>query len=454
MVEQASMRRTIREPARDTTVFTETDVVVVGGGPGGHTAAIAAARGGAKVVLLERYGHLGGMVTGGLVTLIPHMSDGTSEQQIGGICQEWLDRLDAKGGAIHPRKEELGSADPAIVQYWKNFHVMCVREGRVRLSAETDPEILKCVLNDMVEEAGVKLLLHAWGTQAIVEKEQVQGVIFESKSGRQAVLAKIVIDGTGDGDLLPSAGADFETRINPKLRIAKAALVFRFGNVDLRKVDEFRASQPQKYHEMMQELVRLNGFHFFQKTAPEGVVWFNMWLPDLDILNIEDLTSVEISVRKRMMITYDFFKKFVPGFENCTIVATAPQVGTRGSRRLVGEYTITEEDMKTGRVFEDTIAMCPDLNFNHSPEHPHVHIPYRAMVPRKVEGLLVSGRIYSAEDIVQEDFNLIPHCIAIGQAVGTAAAMAVRQGISPRKVNYDDLRESLTRQGVPLPPLH
>jgi hypothetical protein len=112
---------------------------------------------------------------------------------------------------------------------------------------------------------------------------------------------------------------------------------------------------------------------------------------------------------------------------------------------------VTEADMRSGRVFEDTIAVCPDLNYNLSAEHPHVHIPYRSLVPKKVEGLLVAGRIYSAEDIVQEDFNLIPHCIAIGQAAGTAAALAVKKGISPREMDHATLRKSLAGQGVPLP---
>ena len=446
-----SIPKTIPEPARETPVFMETDVVVVGAGPGGHTAAIAAARNGAKVVLLERYGHLGGMTTGGLVTLIPHMSDGTAEQQIGGICQEWIDRLDKIDGAIHPKKEELGSSDAEVVGRWSNFGIMYVREGKVRLSVETNPELLKCVLNDMVEEAGVKLLCHSWGVQTIASRNRAQGVIFESKSGRQAILADIVIDGTGDGDLLPSAGADFDTKIDPKLRISRLALVFRLANVNLKKADEFRAANPQKLQELAQEIMKLGGFPFFQKAAPLGVVWFNMWLPDLDLLDIEDLTSVEVDVRKKMLLTHDFFKKNVPGFENCYIELTAPQVGTRGCRRVIGEYTITEKDMKTGRIFKDTIGICPDLNFNLSKEHPHVHIPYRAMVPKKVDGLLVAGRSYSAQDIVQEDFNLIPHCCAIGQAVGTAAAMAIKQSIQPRAVNHEALREELLKQGVPLP---
>jgi hypothetical protein len=443
--------RTIIEPAREIKVYHEADVVVVGGGPGGHSAAIAAARNGAKVVLVERYGYLGGMATGGLVLLIPHLSDGTGEQQIAGLCQEWLDRLAVRDAVVMPKKEELGSADKKVVDRWFDYSPMFVCQGRVRLSANVDTEILKCILNDMVEEAGVKLLLHCWAARAITDDGRVKGIIFESKAGRQAVLGKVIIDATGDGDLLPSAGADFDRKIAPKLRIATAGVVFHLGDVDTRKAREFRRSNQPRYSELMEELKGLGGFPVWQPTARDDVVWVNNWIPGRDILNVEDLTWVEVNVRKKMLITYDFLKKHVPGFEKSFILNTAPQIGTRGSRRVIGEYMVTEKDMRSGKVFEDTIAVYPDLNYNLSPQHPHVHIPYRSLVPKKVGGLLVAGRIYSAEDIVPEDFSLIPHCIAIGQAAGTAAALAVKKGIRPRDVDHIALQKCLIDQGVPLP---
>ena len=448
---KGSSIKTIREPDREIKVYREAEVVVVGGGPGGHSAAVAAARNGADVILVERYGHLGGMASGGLVLLIPHMSDGTNEQQIAGLCQEWLDRLAVRDAVVMPKKEELGSDDKKTVDRWFDYSPMFVRQGRVRLSANVDTEILKCVLNDMVEEAGVKLLLHCWAARAITDNDTVKGIIFESKAGRQAIAGKVIIDATGDGDLLPSAGADFDRKIASKLRIATAAVVFLLGNVDTKKARDFRHSNQQRYSELMEELVKLGGFPVWQPTALDDVVWVNNWIPERDILNIEDLTWIEVNVRKKMLLTYDFLKKHVPGFERSFILNTAPQLGTRGSRRVAGEYMVTEKDMRSGTVFEDTVAVCPDLNYNLSPEHPHVHIPYRSLVPKKVEGLLVAGRIYSAEDIVQEDFNLIPHCIAIGQAAGTAAAMAVKKGIRPRDMDHSALRESLIDQGVPLP---
>ncbi len=450
-MEKGPSMKTILEPASEIKVIREADVVVVGGGPGGHAAAISAARNGADTILLERYGHLGGMATGGLVIMIPHLSDGTERMIIAGQCKEWLDRLDVMGASVHQRYEEVGSNDKELVEYWRDFHQFFVVEDRVQLGAMVDPEILKCVLNDMVEEAGVKLFLHSWGTKAIVEKNEVQGVIFESKSGRQAILGKVIIDGTGDGDLLPSAGAEFDRSIKPNLRIATVAVVFRLGNVDTKTHEKFRKTEPQKYAELMGNLIKLGGFPAAQRSARDDVLWVSNWIPGLDILNVEDLTKAEVEIRKKMLITYDFFKKNVPGFEKSFILDTASQTGTRGSRRLIGEYVVTEKDWLSGKTYEDTIAVLPQLRKIVSAEHPHMHIPYRALVPRKVENLLVAGRSFSSDDIVNNDYNLIPHCILYGQAAGTAAALAIKSGVKVRNVNIGDLKESLIKQNVVLP---
>lgn len=450
-MEKGPSVKTILEPASEIKVIREADVVVVGGGPGGHAAAISAARNGADTVLIERYGHLGGMATGGLVIMIPHLSDGTERMIIAGQCKEWLDRLDVRGASVHQKYEDVGSNEKELVEYWRDFHQFFVVEDRVQLGAMVDPEILKCVLNDMVEEAGVKLFLHSWGTKSIVEKNEVQGVIFESKSGRQAILGKVIIDGTGDGDLLPSAGAEFDRSIKPNLRIATVAVVFRLGNVDTKTHERFRKTEPQKYAELMGNLVKLGGFPAAQRSARDDVLWVSNWIPGLDILNVEDLTKAEVEIRKKMLVTYDFFKKNVPGFEKSFILDTASQTGTRGSRRLIGEYVVTEKDWLSGKTYEDTIAVLPQLRKVVSPEHPHMHIPYRALVPRKIENLLVAGRSFSSDDIVNNDYNLIPHCILYGQAAGTAAALAIKSGVKVRNVNISDLKESLIKQNVVLP---
>ncbi|MFC1534672.1 FAD-dependent oxidoreductase, partial [Thermodesulfobacteriota bacterium] len=271
----------IIEPAREIDVYHEADVVVVGGGPGGHSAAIAAARNGAKTVLIERYGHLGGMATGGIVIQIPHMSDGSHEQQIAGLCQEWLERLDEVGGNLCPRREDIGSNDEKLVSKWRRF-MGNVRDGRIEYTAWVDPELLKCVLNDMVDDAGVTLSLHSWGTRAIVEKDKVQGVFFESKSGRQAILGKVIIDGTGDGDLLPSAGADFDGTLDPKRRSSMLALVFRLGNCDYQKYCDFKENNPEKFGELMGEMAEVAGTRLLPLPSPRNdVMWVNNWIPGL-----------------------------------------------------------------------------------------------------------------------------------------------------------------------------
>jgi len=450
-LEEDKPQKIIREPIKDIKISYEADVVVVGGGPGGHSAAIAAARNGAKTVLLERYGHLGGMATGGIVIQIPHMSDGGKEPVIAGLCLEWLKRLDAIGGTLRPRMEDIGSTDEALVTYWKRF-MGNVNNGRIEHTAWVDPELLKCILNDMVEEAGVKLYLHSWGTRAIVNDGKVEGVMFESKSGRQAVLGKVIIDGTGDGDLLPSSGAEYDGEIDPSSRSSMLALVFRLGNCDYQKYCDFRETEPERYQELMKELSQVAGTRLLPLPSPRNdVMWVNNWIPGLDCTNVEDLTKLEVEMRKIMRKGFDFIKNNIPTFEHSFILDTASQTGTRGSRRLIGEYVITGEDFQSCKKFNDSIAVFPRLGPPGAEEVKHIYIPYRALVPMKTEGLLVAGRSFSSDQAANNMANLIPHCIAMGQAAGTAAAIAIKQGINPRNVDYRDLQKALQEQGVPLP---
>ena len=441
---------TYPEPEQKVNICAEADVVVVGGGPGGHSAAIAAARNGARTVLLERYGHLGGMATGGIVIQIPHMSDGSRQQQIAGLCQEWIDRLEPMGGVLVPRREDTGSSDEKLVSKWRRF-MGNVNRGRIEYTAWVDPELLKCALNDMVEDAGVKLYLHSWGAKAITGENRVKGVIFESKSGRQAVLAKITIDGTGDGDLLPSAGADFYEGFSPDLRSSALALVFRLGNCDYQKLCDFREAEPGRYADLVKQLGEAAGTRLIMLPSPRNdVLWVNNWIPGLDCTRVEDLTKLEVEMRKMMRRGHEFMRKNFPTFENSFILDTAPQTGTRGSRRVIGEFTLTGENLSSGTVYEDTVGVIPRLGPAESGS-PYVYFPYRTLVPKKVEGLLVAGRSFSSDDAANDKINLIPHCIVAGQAAGTAAALAVKGGINPRQVDYKLLQKRLMDQGVPLP---
>ncbi len=462
-MKKGSSMKTITEPSRKTRVCQEVDVVVVGGGPGGVGAAIAAARAGASTVLIERYGHLGGMASGGLVNIIPNLSDIYGRQHIAGLCQELIDRMHGRDATSTTRKEDWGGGDKKLVDMYhksglNRFYVRNntkIGKEIVLYTVLVDPEVLKDELNRMVEEAGVKLYLHSWGTQAIMDGNQVKGVIFESKSGRQAVLGKVVIDSTGDGDIFVSAGAEYVSKIDPKRRCSHLAFAFWIANVDNKREDEFKATQPQKYAELMEELAKQGGFnrHFRGLLKnQESVIWFHPHIECTSQTDVEELTRVDVTSRKRALLTWEFLKKYVPGYEKCFIMLTSPQLGTTGGKRIIGEYMLTEKDMNSDEPFEDTIATFASNDRGEmSIKHPRMYIPYRSLVPRQVEGLLVACRGFSSDDDVNDHFNLIPHCICFGQAAGTAAAMSINAGVSPRKVDYRALCDSLAKQGVILP---
>ena len=459
------MVKTITDPARKIKVFREADVVVIGGGPGGVGSAIAAARSGAKTILIERYGHLGGMATGGLVNIIPNLSDIYGKQHVFGLNQELLDRLDRRGGTSYPAGKDRGTADKKVVDYYQDanlgwFYLRKDLKGqpRVLYSAVVDPEILKDEFNDMVLEAGAELLLHSWGTRAITEGNAVKGVIFESKSGTQAVLGKVIIDSTGDGDIFVSAGAEFDNECDNKRRTAWLALVWWVTNVNLKKYDDFKASQPDKFKELMQELVKLDGYPGFFKGILKNMpntVWYHCMQPQserTDATDVEQLTRIDIRARKRALITFEFMKKNIPGFGDSFIMLSAPQLGTQGGRRIIGEYILTENDMESDEVFEDTIVTLANNDYGEiSLKHPTLCVPYRCLVPRKIDGLLIGCRAFSSNDMINETFNIIPHCIAYGQAAGTAAALAVKSGVQPRNVDYKALTDNLRQQGVNIP---
>jgi hypothetical protein len=456
-------KKVITEPAREIDICREVDVVVVGGGPGGIGSALSAARCGASTVLVERYGHLGGMSTGGLVTIIPNLSDISGEQHIAGICQEIVDRLDAKGAAHYPQKEDWGSDNEKLVQYYidANLAWFYIRDDlntgrkRVLYTVLTDPEIMKCELNTMMEEAGVELYLHSWGTRPIMDGNTVKGVFIENKSGRQAILAKVVIDCTGDGDLLRPAGAECDDRMLLGMRIAAFAFPFWIGNINMKKAEFFKATQPDQYKALMEDLGRQGGAAFYLKDLlkhHDGVVWFHPFFPSKYQADIHEINRVELEGRKKMLLSYEFYRNRIPGFENSYIAQSSPQLGIQGGQRVVGEYVCSAEDMVSDEVFEDTIAVFPNNdNGENSAKHPNVCVPYRSLVPRDVDGLLVACRAFSSEYQYNEYFNLIPHCIAFGQAAGTAAALSINSGIQPRKMDSGVLQKNLIQQGVLLP---
>jgi hypothetical protein len=438
----------VLEHEREIPVLDRTEVLVVGGGPAGLAAAIAAARQGARVDLLERYGYVGGMATGGLVLMLDRMGSDEGQQVVRGIAQELIDRLDELGAVLYPPPEAWGSSAAEAVNEWRHIGAVGPKSRRVRYSPTIDPEYLKIVGARMLEESGVRCLFHAWACSSVVRDGTAEGVVFESKSGRLAVLAQVVVDCTGDGDVFASAGAEFERQDLP------LALVFRLGGVDIERANSFVNENPEEFEALVRELSEAGGTGggvgglnaIYYRTVREGMVWCNNSVPTTDALDLEELTKTEKERRETALITLGFFRQHLPGFEDAFLVDTAPQLGTRGSRRLVGEHTLTRDEWMEGREFPDVVAMSSPRTEG----EPLISIPYGCLVPKEVDGLLAAGRCISLENAVYNCARLIPPCLATGQAAGTAAAMAAAAGLTPRSIDRAQLQASLVEQDVRL----
>jgi len=399
--------KTITEPARELEVIAETDVLVIGGGPAGVAAAIAASRGGAETYLVERYNHLGGLWTGGLVLpyLSTHAVDKNNQfrQVIYGLGDEMAQRLFKMDMAIH-------EVNPVI-----------------------DPEAGKYVLDQMIVDAGVNMLYHSWGVNAVMDGNTIKGVIIESKSGRQAVLAKVVIDCTGDGDVYHWAGEQYD---NMHYHIG---LVHRLGNVD-----RINKNAPG-YKDVP----------LGKPTPIPGVNWVNMHGPDdqdgIDMLN---LSSLQLEQRKQIWESVEEIKK-VPGHEEVFLLDTASQMGVRMSRILDGEYRLTLEDSMTYRNFNDAIGISgawTTMLYNGKKiaprERPMWQIPYRSLLPKKTENLLVAGRCFCFEKELVEDTRIIGTCLVTGHGAGAAAARAIAERETVRNIDRQKLRKLLVEQKV------
>jgi succinate dehydrogenase/fumarate reductase flavoprotein subunit len=383
------------QPARQLPVLHETDVLVVGGGPAGVAAAVAAKRAGADVALVERYGHFGGLWTGGLVLLIlGHIVQG-GKQVCQGIGEEMMRRLDQLDGAIINRRP---GSNPTV-----------------------DAEAVKYLMVEMVEEAAIDVFLHCWGVDAIMDEHTVRGAVFESKSGRQAILAKNVVDATGDGDLFAAAGAAYEHRSH------NVGLVTRIGNLD--RVDRQRAGTGPKPR-------RLGS-----PTPVPGVNWVNMHGPEVDGLDVRVLTQMELNHRRFIWRNMQKLRA-TPGYEKTYLVETAPQLGVRITRVLSGLNRVRLADLREGTQFSDVIGVGGASNANHGPWQ----IPYGALVPVQVDNLLAAGRCIDAEIRMADLVRLIPNCFVTGHAAGVAAAVAASDGCTPREVSVAKVQQVLREQ--------
>lgn len=431
------------EPGREIPVYHRCDVLVVGGGPSGTAAAAAAARAGADVTLLERYNHLGGLSTGGLVIWIDRMTDWQGLPVIRGFADEIFKRLPADAVA-GPQREDWGSTDPAKAAYWGQR--TAAYHGVVTWSPTIDPERLKLLSQEIVLERGVKLVYHSWAAQPLVEDGAVRGVAFESKEGRMAIRAKVVVDATGDGDLFARAGAAFANDIEAADVHHCMNTAWLFGGVDMRQWIDFRVNRPEEFAAFMDRGRAECGL--FERP-------FVSWRDDIALfmgprqmgysaLDVDDLTAVEVRSHRAMQQHLDFFRAHAPGFTNAYMMLSAPQVGVRHARRLKGVDAVLRSRWPDGVALPDEIGVTPAV----SPKFPNISIPYGALVPETLDGLLACGRHISCDRNSHGFMREIPQCWITGQAAGAAAALAVGQGVEPRAVDVRALQAELLRQGV------
>jgi len=429
---------TIRQQPRDVKVASRADVVVVGGGPAGVSAALAAARNGARVTLLERYNHLGGLASGGMVLVLDDMWDNhLNEISVRGTCMTMIERLAARQHAFYPRENEWGY-DPAAYRRWGrwgafDFHTHELPHP-VCFAAAFDPDGWKRLSLEMVIEAGIELRLHSWFSHTLVEDGVVKGVVCESKAGPQAILGQVVIDATGDLDVAASAGAP-HTGGNYIM-----TTVFRLGGVDTDEAERFEREEPEAFSALDRQIKKILGGswgYWWLKTPLPGIVWCNCpHMAGLDGQKVEDLTSAEVRGRGHLHALVDFVRGKLPGFENCFVVDVAPQTGVRQTRLLEGEYIMTKEDLQQRTRFADSIARGRDY-----------YMPYRVLLPQKVDNLLVAGRHYSVTSQAQKISREIPPCMAMGEAAGVAAALAVSANVVVRNVDVAAVQKVLRAQG-------
>ncbi len=389
----------VMQPAREVPLFHTADVVVVGGGFAGVCAAVAAARTGASVAMVERYGSLGGLFTNGMVLIVV----GTGERVNGefklltrGLCEEFLRRLEGMGdGAI-------------VCQNPKVYH------------PTVDPEAAKVLMDEMVQEAGVEMLFNAWGVDVIQTGQNVKGVVFESKQGRQAILAKNVIDASGDGDVFHQAGETYN-------QISHAmGFVYRIGNYD--RIDRDKAPKDVK--------LNLGG-----GEPVKSARWVNNLGPRGNGLDLREMSKIEMMHRKS---AWDYVRRVrgTPGHEDVFLMQTNAMVGVRATRLLDGVKRVDKKSAVSGAKFDDVVAYSGDDRV----KYPGFAIPYGALLPKKAENLLVAGRCISCAPDLIDRVRLIPVCGVTGHAAGVAAALAAKGGVTPREVPVAEIQKVLREQ--------
>jgi len=441
-------------------LYGEYQVVVAGAGIAGVVASIAARRQGAKVLLLEDSGTVGGMVTGGRLTK-PH---GPVD---GGIFLEMIQRAASVGGA--------------------NLSTWQVHWGE--FGAVLDPEVMQRVILEMLEEAGVEVLLHARVVD-VLQDSRVRGLEVAVKSGRKAVLGRAAVDATGDGDVAALAGAPFLLGRPADGKTQPISSYLRVVNVDTPRLARYMREHPEEFTELVlpegdgknPEDYRLNllasGFGGLIDRArkagdwkvPKGYISVKSGMMPGEVnlnatrfqgngLDERTLSEAEIELRKQAYNVVDFLRKYVPGFEQALLLEVAPKLGVRETRRILGDYLLSGDDVKAERRFPDAIALSRSGLDIHEPGGEGglklsvgagYGIPYRCLLPKGVDGLLVAGRCISTDEIAFGSTRNVPTCAQTGQAAGTAAALAVQAGLTPRQLNAAELQAALRSQGLAL----
>jgi hypothetical protein len=437
----------ITEASRRTPVFGEYEVVVLGGGPAGIAAALAAGRCGRSTILIERYGFLGGAGTAaGLSTFcgLHAVVYGRHEQVIHGIADDILDRLAAMDGLNEP-------------------HLTV--QNKITAQAY-DISAYKIAADELLSAANVHILFHAYGCDAVMaDTDRVGALLVETKSGRCAIRGRMFVDASGDGDLAAWSGVPFEVGDGAGNMLYPSTM-FRINGVDPDKAGRAWELIPS----LMEEAER-SGRRFPRKkpiVRPQRnpIEWranlTQIKNPDgsaVSGVDAEQLSYGEIEGRRQCWDVFQFIKRVTPGFERAYIVEIAPQIGIRETRRIAGEYVLTHEDILTCRDFEDSIGVNGwpveahvkgDVRFVFAPEGSRGfnQIPYRIIVPKRIENLFVAGRCASMSHEGQSSARVTGPCFVMGQAAGTAADLALRDGITPREVDVRALQARLEADGV------
>ena len=426
-----------KEKVERVPVAAQSDVLVIGGGSAGVTAAVSAARNGCFVTLVERYGHLGGMASGGMVLVLDDMING-KEITTTGIVEEFVERMAAEGMAVFPPENERNASLKARSKWeswgFSDFH----QKGDIKsivYAVAFDPDAWKRASLNLVQENKINLRLHSWFSDTIVEHNAVKGVICQSKEGRQALLGSIVIDSSGDLDVGAAAGAEL---IQDNYLITT---VFRLANVDVDSAVAFEHEEPEEFklrNRKARQILGGSWGRWWLRTPLPGVVWCNCpHMAGYSGLSVEDLTKAECQGRERMMDLFEYARANLPGFEKADMLGAAEQIGVRQTRLLRGEYVVTMDDLVNRRHFVDSVCRGRDY-----------YTPYRALLPTNIEQLIVAGRHYSIEPDAQRIGREIPPCMVQGEAAGVAAAIALNRNCTLREVDYREIQVQMRKQGA------